>query len=64
MTTLEAIDRAVQKLTKKYADVLEVNMDLDRRLVSYQANKITVGHRWCKYKEGFSASLIDYLLER
>ena len=64
MTTLEAIDEADQKLTKKYADLLEVNMALDRRLVSYQANKITRGHRWCKYKEGFSAALISHLLER
>lgn len=61
---LTRIDKADAELTARYSKVLEVNQDLDRRLVSFQANKTEHGHRWCKYKEGFSAALVRYLLAR
>jgi DNA modification methylase len=35
---------------------------LNRQLVSFQANKERSGYRWYKYKEAFSASLVEYLL--
>jgi hypothetical protein len=41
-----------------------VNRDLDRTLVSFQANRNEIGHRWCKYREGFSADLIRYIVEK
>ena len=35
-----------------------------RTLVSFQASKTEERHRWCKYKEGFSADLVRYVLEK
>ena len=60
---LEGIERAEKKLTQRFSKVLEVNEELDRTLVSFQANKSENGHRWCKYKEGFSAALIRYIIQ-
>jgi DNA modification methylase len=40
-----------------------VNKDLNRSLVSFQANKKLPIYRWFKYKEGFSEDLVRYLLE-
>ena len=48
---------AREALYRKFADRLVVRHDLNRRLVSYQANKGQPGLRWFKYKEGFSATL-------
>ncbi len=59
---LTAIREADDRLHKRFADRLAVNRDLDRTLVSFQANKSEVRHRWCKYKEGFSADLVRYIL--
>lgn len=42
-------------------DLIEINNQLTRKLVSFQANKNLPFYRWTKYKEGFSAELIDYL---
>jgi hypothetical protein len=39
-----------------------VNSRLSRSLVSYQSNRNRPGYRWFKYKEGFSAGLIEFLL--
>ncbi len=61
---LAKIRKADVELTDRFSDKLEVNHDLDRTLVSFQANKAENGHRWCKYKEGFSASLVRYILSR
>lgn len=59
---LDAIAKADGRLEQRYAATLEVNDNFDRSLVSFQANKASNGDRWCKYKEGFSSSLIRYLL--
>ncbi|MCW5880142.1 MAG: site-specific DNA-methyltransferase [Anaerolineae bacterium] len=61
---LASIRAAEQTLAGEYADVLVVNPDLDRKLVSFQANKTETAHRWFKYKEGFSAALMRYVFER
>ena len=61
---LVAIDEANKELYDRYSQVLHINSDLDRKLVSFQANKNKKEHRWCKYKEAFSASLIRYVFER
>lgn len=61
---LASINGAEEKLAKSYESLLVINPDLDRTLVSYQANKQVNGHRWCKYKEGFSGALIQYILRR
>jgi DNA modification methylase len=61
---LDCIYEANDQLAEVYADKLHVNYDLDRTLVSFQANKRENGHRWCKYKEGFSAALMRYIFDR
>jgi DNA modification methylase len=61
---LGRIQAAEEELTRQFSGKIQVNHDLDRTLVSFQANKLEVGHRWCKYREGFSAELIRYLIER
>lgn len=52
-----------QKLEKKYTSILEVTNKFDRRSVSYQLSKHDALHRWLKYKEGFSADLVNVLLD-
>lgn len=37
---------------------------LSRSLVSFQANKVRPVYRWYKYKEAFSAALVEYLFEK
>jgi len=37
---------------------------LNRRLVSYQANKQLPFYRWFKYKEGFSSELVGFFLDK
>lgn len=61
---LQGIKGADDELTHRFAGKMRVNGDLDRTLVSFQGNRAEVGHRWCKYREGFSAELIRYLLEK
>ena len=50
-------------LCERFEDRLEVNPDLGRSLVSYQADKQRPVYRWLKYKEAFSSSLVRYVLE-
>jgi len=61
---LQEIRAADEKLHSRFSDKLQVNYALDRTLVSFQANKSKNGHRWYKYKEGFSSDLIRYVLDR
>ena len=61
---LSQIEEADQALMERFASKMEINRDLDRTLVSFQANRQEIGHRWCKYREGFSASLIRYVIDR
>lgn len=51
-------------LHRRYASKLVVNYDLDRTLVSFQANRAARFYAWFKYREGFSTGLITYLLGR
>ncbi|MGE4707119.1 restriction endonuclease [Yersinia enterocolitica] len=61
-TVLSAAEKSVQNLFEKYKDKLVVNSDLDRKIVSFQANKIEPIFRWFHYREGFSKQLIEYIL--
>lgn len=51
-------------LELKYASLLTPTDEFNRRLVSYQANKQARLHNWLKYKEGFSAQLVENLLNK
>jgi DNA modification methylase len=48
----------------RYKDRLSLQPSLSRSLVSFQANKGRAVYRWFKYKEAFSAGLVEYLLNR
>lgn len=50
-------------LEAKYASKLEITEKFNRQSVSYQLSKRDVLHRWLKYKEGFSATLVHLLLD-
>ncbi len=56
-------ESARQALEKRYTPILEVTEKFDRRSVSYQRSKKDVLHSWLKYKEGFSADLVNILLD-
>jgi hypothetical protein len=51
-------------LLSSFASRLKVNTDLDRSLVSYQADKEAPFYGWFKYREGFTSRLVNYLLEK
>lgn len=50
-------------LEKKYAPLLEITNKFNRQSVSYQLSKKDILHSWLKYKEGFSADLVNLLLD-
>ena len=60
LSEIEDFDSA---LMDHFSDRLIVNNSLTRQLVSFQANKTRAAYRWYKYKEAFSASLVEHLLE-
>jgi len=71
LSLLEFKDRAPKQkfnniarlaLFDRYADKICENSDLDRTLISFQANKRTPFYRWFKYKEAFSSEFIQYIL--
>jgi DNA modification methylase len=47
-----------------YSSAFTVEKTLNRQLVSFQANKCQPRYRWYKYKEGFSAGIVEYLFDR
>jgi hypothetical protein len=51
-------------LEKQYACLLEQINKFNRKLVSYQGNKGEFVHSWIRYKEGFSAQLVETLLRK
>ncbi len=53
-----------EKLLNKYKDLIETEYDLNRAIVSFQANKKEPFYRWFKYKEGFSKRLVDYFINK
>lgn len=52
-----------QLLEARYAPKLEITEKFNRQSVSYQLSKKNVLHSWLKYKEGFSATLVNLLLD-
>lgn len=50
-------------LEREYHSLLMPTEKFNRKLVSYQANKSARFHNWLKYKEGFSAQLVELLLD-
>jgi len=53
-----------QKLYERFEGKLETANNLNRQLVSFQANKEEPIYRWFKYKEGFSSGIVKYFLSK
>gem|GEM_PF-2374739 len=54
LTSLENIQGHNTALEARFADKLKVKHQLNRQLVSFQANKNKSVYRWFNYKQGFS----------
>ncbi|AFY30598.1 DNA methyltransferase [Calothrix sp. PCC 7507] len=61
---LGEIDNLDRQLYQCFQSKFLVHPSLTRLIVSFQANKTRPIYRWYKYKEAFSASLIEYLLQQ
>ncbi len=59
-----AITKYRDELFDKYEPLITTSHELNRQLVSFQANKTEQIYRWFKYKEGFSANLVKYYLRK
>lgn len=63
-TALAGIDAFDKELSLHFNKKIKLQPALTRQLVSFQANKPRPSYRWYKYKEAFSASLIETLLSK
>jgi DNA modification methylase len=61
---LREIDNLDKQLQHHFQTKFLVQPVLTRLLVSFQANKTRPIYRWYKYKEAFSASLVELLLQK
>ena len=61
---LPDIERLDKRLQQDFKGKFKLAPSLTRPLVSFQANKDKPVYRWYKYKEAFSASLVEYLLHK
>ncbi len=61
---LSQIEDLNHELYRRFKDKFVLHSNLTRSLVSFQANKTRAVYRWYKYKEAFSASLIEYLFHK
>lgn len=59
---LQRIEQLNDAAELRWKNKLLVENSLTRSLVSFQANKGRAVYRWFKYKEAFSAGLVEYLL--
>ncbi|NOH01585.1 MAG: site-specific DNA-methyltransferase [Chloroflexi bacterium] len=62
--SLGEIERLDSALESHFKTKFRVQPSLTRSLVSFQANKNRPIYRWYKYKEGFSASLVEHFLQK
>ena len=61
---LSEIDHLDEQLFLRFKSKFIVHPSLSRLLVSFQANKIRPVYRWYKFKEAFSAALVEYLFHK
>ncbi len=62
--TLNEIERLDAQFAIHFNSKFSIQSSLNRSLVSFQANKMRPIYRWYKYKEGFSAALVEYLFQK
>jgi DNA modification methylase len=61
---LEEFFQLNAEFEQRYENTFRTENLLTRSLVSFQANKTRAVYRWFKYKEAFSAGLIEHLLSQ
>jgi DNA modification methylase len=61
---LGEIDHLDGELSQNFQNKYLLQPSLTRALVSFQANKTRSVYRWYKYKEAFSAALVEYLFHK
>lgn len=61
---LMLVEMLNREAEERWAEKLHIDSSLTRSLVSFQANKGRAVYRWFKYKEAFSAELIEHLLNK
>lgn len=61
---LNEIETLDKELGNYFKPKFLIQSSLTRSLVSFQANKNRPVYRWYKYKEGFSASLVEYFFHK
>ena len=61
---LRAIEELDRKCGQGFRGRYTIDNSLTRSLVSFQADKTRSIYRWFKYKEAFSAGLVENLLSR
>ena len=59
--SLRDIDRLDAQLFERFENKFVIQPSLSRQMVSFQANKTRPVYRWYKFKEAFSASLVEHL---
>ncbi len=62
--SLNEIDHLDEQLFQRFKSKFVIQPSLSRLLVSFQANKTRPVYRWYKFKEAFSASLVEYLFHK
>jgi hypothetical protein len=60
----QAIYRLNEEWEQKFKSKLVIDPLLNRSLVSFQANKKRAIYRWYKFKEAFSAEMVEYFLDK
>ncbi|MBI5649500.1 MAG: site-specific DNA-methyltransferase [Chloroflexi bacterium] len=63
-TALAEIEQLDQFWSRHFRNNIIVQSSLTRPLVSFQANKTRPVYRWYKYKEAFSAALVEHFLHK
>ncbi len=60
MTKVSRVHR--ENLENKYKELIEVNPSLNRKLVSFQANKDIPFYNWFSFREGFSSQMVKMFI--
>ena len=61
---LDQIAQLDQKLLEHFSNAMLIEPAFSRVIVSFQGSKNEPSYRWYKYKEAFSPSLVNYLIQR
>ena len=58
------VNAARQALLEEFASIIATHPGLDRAMVSFQGNRRRPRFAWFKFREGFSAELVEYLVRQ